>query len=125
GYRIYRSELGGGGTYRLVGQVAGSNTSFVDEGGALGIVLDESSVKRRARFDASLVIDPATIVKSKGSRIEVSFGGQLIAEGDADQPIIFTSTRDDRYGASGTFDTNNDEGVPDAAPVARGDWSGI
>jgi VCBS repeat-containing protein len=68
-----------------------------------------------------LVIDPGIVVKSDGARIEAGIGTTLIAEGRDGIPVIFTSRRDDRYGASGTFDTNND-GV--SAPNA-GDWGGI
>lgn len=35
-------------------------------------------------------------------------GAELIAEGTADRPIIFTSRFDDRYGGGGSFDTNSD-----------------
>ena len=45
-------------------------------------------------------------------------GAQLIAEGTADRPIVFTSRFDDRYGAGGTFDTSSDAARP--AILARG-----
>ncbi|MCP4169238.1 MAG: hypothetical protein GY758_00515, partial [Fuerstiella sp.] len=59
-------------------------------------------------IDASLAIDAGVIVKLEGSRIQTGFGAQLIAEGQAGREIIFTSRLDDKYGAGGTFDTNDD-----------------
>jgi hypothetical protein len=75
--------------------------------------------------DARLRIDPGMIVKLSGSRIEARIGGQFIAEGTPGQPIIFTSLKDDKYGGSGTFDTNGDAGLPNTAAPAPGDWGGI
>ncbi len=82
-----------------------------------------------ARTDARLHVDPGVVVKLTGSRIEVEFGGQLIAEGRPgpreDAPgyrTVFTSVYDRRYGAGGVFDTL-------ALTVPRapqpGDWGGI
>jgi hypothetical protein len=75
-----------------------------------------------ARLDARLQIDPRVIVKLEGSRIETTFGAQFLAEGTADEPIIFTSLRDDRYGIGGSFDTNRNlnGGTP-----AQGNWGGF
>lgn len=75
-----------------------------------------------ARTDGRLAIDPGIVVKMKDARITVQVGAQLIAEGlDSDQ-IIFTSLVDDRFGASGTFDTSTDDPTAEPAP---GDWGGI
>ena len=74
-----------------------------------------------ARPNARLLIDPGVIIKSSGSRIEADMGGELIAEGTLAQPIIFTSLFDSRYGAGGSFNTNNSSGTT-AKP---GDWGGI
>ncbi len=52
--------------------------------------------------------------------IDVAFGATLIAEGTQAKPIIFTSLRDTRFGAGGTFATS----LGDDAPK-RGDWSGV
>ncbi|MFM8263586.1 MAG: cadherin-like domain-containing protein, partial [Pirellula sp.] len=76
----------------------------------------------RSRQDSSLVIDPGIVAKLLGTRIEVSHGATLIAEGTQSKPVIFTSRLDDRYGAGGTFDTNNDGSATTGAP---GNWSGI
>ncbi len=54
-------------------------------------------------------------------RIETQVGGQLIAEGTAAKPIVFTSRADDRYGAGGTTDTTHDG----ATTGSQGDWGGI
>ena len=38
---------------------------------------------------------------------------------------MFSSIRDDRFGAGGTFDTNNDDDAPTIQPASKGDWAGI
>ena len=108
------------GPYVLVGQLNGNTASFTDSGTNLGVVLDESDAQFSARLDARLAIDPGTIVKSQGSRIEVRMGGQLIAEGVDGRPIVFTAVADVRYGAGGTFRTSNH-----SHSVSQGDWGGI
>lgn len=71
---------------------------------------------------ARLMIDPGTVVKLSGARIETGIGtSNLIAEGTAANPIRFTSQQDDRFGAGGTFDLKNNGFT---TPVA-GSWSGI
>ncbi|HUE72938.1 MAG TPA: GEVED domain-containing protein [Pirellulaceae bacterium] len=74
------------------------------------------------KFDARLRIDPGIVVKLDGSRIEAGFSAQIIAEGTQTLPIVFTSIRDDRFGAANPFDTNNDGAA--TTPVA-GDWGGL
>jgi len=76
----------------------------------------------RARTDARLAIDPGVFVKINSSRIEAEVGAQLIAEGRAGYPVVFTSVFDDRYGAGGTFDTTNNQQSRTAAP---GDWGSL
>lgn len=119
--RVYRSQSNGAGPYNLVAELNRSSSVFVDRGGTLGNVLVDNLELNRPRLDASLVIDPGIVVKSDGARIEAGIGTTLIAEGRDGIPVIFTSRRDDRYGASGTFDTNNDG----ATNPNAGDWGGI
>jgi VCBS repeat-containing protein len=123
GRRLYRNSLAGG-TWDLVVELDKSSTSFTDTGSAraTGISLTTATTIQRARPDASLIVDPGVVIKSQGARIEIGIGAQLIAEGTSSKPVVFTSRKDDRYGAGVTFDTNND-GV--ASTPAAGDWSGI
>lgn len=74
------------------------------------------------KFDARLRIDPGIVVKLDGSRIEAEFSSQIIAEGTQSLPVVFTSLRDDRFGAANPFDTNNDAAASTPIP---GDWGGI
>lgn len=124
GRYLYRSADGGVGPFTLVAELDSDSTSFVDAGQDLGSVHPNPTVTsiHRARPDARLAIDPGILIKSTSSRIEVGVSGQLIAEGTEGKPIIFTSRFDDRYGAAGVFDTNNDGAL---APAQPGDWSGI
>ena len=127
GRRLYRSSLGGAGTYTLVAELKGPTsataTTFTDTGADLGSTLSLYSLGTlRPRLDASLVIDPGAVLKFEGARIEVGPGANLIAEGTDGAPIIFTSKLDDRYGAGGSFDTNNDRAG--STPQPR-DWGGI
>jgi len=129
--RIFRSDDTGGGNYTLIANLNASSTTFTDNGTTLTGILDLSLTGRnRARLDASLVIDPALILKLEGARIEVGMGAQLIAEAVAGRELIITSRLDDRYGAGGTFDTNNDDslGVNEVSPSRTngvGLWGGI
>ncbi|EGF28938.1 tandem-95 repeat protein [Rhodopirellula baltica] len=75
-----------------------------------------------ARPSGRLVIDPGLIIKLDGARIEAERGqSNLIAEGTENEPIIFTSVLDDRFGGSGTFDLNRNPG----STGSPGDWAGI
>ena len=136
--RLYRSKAGLD-RYVLVGRLDAASVGFLDDApvpldpGDPGYdsgtdpVIDLSSFTGvRGRLDASLVLDPSLIVKLRGSRIELGQGTQLLAEGQLQSPVVFTSSLDDRFGAGGTFDTNNDNNLstPPASPV-RGDWAGI
>ncbi|MEM8910223.1 MAG: Ig-like domain-containing protein [Planctomycetota bacterium] len=142
--RIYRAISDEAGNplsdFYLVADLDASSESFLDNGSdflsladiaataadQLPTALDLTREGRRGRLDGSLVIDPGVNVKLQGARIELGVGTQLLAEGSEERPVVITSTLDDRYGAGGTFDTNNDvntaEGNRDAN---RGDWSGI
>lgn len=122
--RIYRRDAAG--AYRVVGQLDSSTNEFIDDGTRTGGFLDLTRTGVRGRLDGSLVIDPGSVVKLTGARIELGQGTQLLAEGTESKPIIFTSVLDDRFGAGGTFDTNNDRtATSQGATPARGNWSGI
>ncbi len=128
GRRIYRSD-DGGTTFTLVANIDGSATSYLDDGTTAGGLLTTPAVVDLARRDARLAIDPGTIVKLENARVETTFGAQFLAEGTEGQNIIFTTRLDDRYGAGGTFDTNNDDrlGDDEADPtlIDGGDWGGL
>ncbi|MEX0669581.1 MAG: fibronectin type III domain-containing protein [Pirellulales bacterium] len=94
--------------------------NFVITGGVGGYLFDGTNTVARAT--GRLTIDPGVVVKLQGSRIELERGrGRLYAEGLPNQPVIFTSLSDNRFGAGGTFDTNGN--LPDVR--APGDWGGI
>jgi large repetitive protein len=120
--KIWR-RVNGAGSYQLAGQLNRDATSFVDNNITLNGAIQTLGLAsvNRSRQDASLVIDPGIVAKLQGARIEVGIGATLLAEGTEAKPIVFTSRRDDRYGAGGTFDTNNDG----ASQGAAGDWAGI
>jgi hypothetical protein len=81
-----------------------------------------SSFDLVAREDARLAVDPGVIVKLDGARIETEVGAQFIAEGRDGQETVFTSILNDEYGASGTFDTTDNQSLLSPAP---GDWGGV
>lgn len=123
--RIYRSV--NGGAYVRVAELLDSNaigqTTYIDNGSTLGGSLSPETLGvKRPRINASLVIDPGTVLKLEASRIEATFGAHITAEGTDGLPIVFTSKLDDTVGAGGTFDTNN-SGTSNA-PAPR-DWGGI
>lgn len=124
--RLYRATVdpvtGLPGTFRLVSQLNASDTSFVDRAATGTTVLSTASEVLRSRLDASLAIDPGTVLKIDGARIEARFGANLIAEGLPSLPVVFTSLEDQRYGAGGTFDTNE---RGDSGEINPGDWGGI
>ena len=124
--KLYRSVTGVNGPYELVTQLDISATTYRDVGLKAGGVLNVPNplvpTINRARLDARLAIDAGTIVKLESSRIEVTMGGQLLAEGRDGLETIFTSRFDDRYGAGGTFDTNDDGSL---SHPAKGNWGGL
>ena len=127
--RLYRSTSTDVGPYTLVAQLDKTQNSFVDRGQDLGgrLVVPAVPVTAvlRPRLDASLIVDPGSIVKLEGARIELGQGVQFIAEGTQDLPIVFTSKLDDRSGAGGTFDTNNDGTNAAPSVPSAGNWGGI
>ena len=135
GRRIYRRDAGVG-DYVLLADIDGVANSFTDDGtfdfrDSLSIPADDPRFSDGASFrrgfrDAGLVIDPGLVIKSGGARIELGMGTTLLAEGNVGDPIVFTSLADDRYGRGGTFDTNNNAGVPGSDTDGEiGDWGGI
>lgn len=68
----------------------------------------------------TLSIQSGVIIKSNVYQINETFiiKGTLIAEGQPNEPIVFTSTKDDTYGG----DTNTDGATTSPAPQ---DWSNI
>jgi Bacterial cadherin-like domain/Bacterial Ig domain/Bacterial pre-peptidase C-terminal domain/Dockerin type I domain/GEVED domain len=124
--RVYRSSSTGGGTYQLVAQISDATiTTFLDNGTNLQGTLSVGTIGNvRPRLDASLAIDPGTIIKLEGARIELGHSTQLLAEGVDGNRVVFTSKQDDRFGIGGTFDTNNNGLNADKDAKPR-DWSGI
>jgi large repetitive protein len=121
--RVYR-RTNNAGPFELVGTMNRGDSSFVDNGTIIAGAIQTLGLTslNRARRDASLVIDPGVIIKSLGGRIEVGVSATMLAEGTESKPIIFTSRFDDRYGAAGNFDTNNDR---NASSGQAGQWAGI
>ncbi|MCC6510379.1 MAG: pre-peptidase C-terminal domain-containing protein, partial [Pirellulaceae bacterium] len=123
--RIYRSV--DGGAFVRVADLPDSTSQgvgqFLDTGATAGGELSvEAFAVKRPRATASLVIDPGTVIKLEAARIEATFGANIIAEGTDGLPITFTSKLDDRVGAGGTFDTNNNLNANRPSPR---DWGGI
>ncbi|SMP52868.1 pre-peptidase C-terminal domain-containing protein [Neorhodopirellula lusitana] len=140
GRRLYRAEVLGTdpisgeliyGDFLRVGQLNTSNTSFTDTSAAGTLLLNpaltgDSGLALIGRLDPGLTIDPGTIVKLDGARIDVTFGARLYAEGTSDEPIVLTSLNDSRYGTGGTFNTNGTlQGSTNSDNFEAGDWSGI
>ncbi len=122
GRKLYRSVPGSPGTYTLVTTLDATVTTYRDTGKTAGGAPNLSAAIDRPRLDARLSIDPGTIIKLESSRIETTMGGQFIAEGQDGREIVFTSRLDDRFGAGGTFDTNDDGNTNSPA---RGNWGGL
>ncbi|TVP99059.1 MAG: hypothetical protein EA381_10860 [Planctomycetaceae bacterium] len=123
--RLYRATLdadGQPGTFRLVATLNATNVTYVDRAATGTVALPPQVLRINARPDARLAIDPGTVVKLGGARIDVTFGADLIAEGTADAPVVFTSLQDRRYGAGGTFETNS---VSQTTEILPGDWGGL
>ncbi|MCL2303779.1 MAG: GEVED domain-containing protein [Planctomycetaceae bacterium] len=79
----------------------------------------------KSRLSGSLIVSPGIVIKSNNSRIELEYGTQLLAEGTVNQPIIFTSLYDNRYGAGGTFNTSSKAAGVSRTSGLPGDWAGI
>ncbi len=125
GRRIYRSFNNGSfvKVADLLDSSSSSVTTFIDTGTTLGGTLSPESLGiKRPRVNASLVIDPGAVLKLEASRIEATFGANILAEGTDGLPIVFTSKLDDTVGAGGSFDTNNNGSANRPSPR---DWGGI
>ncbi|MGE3778472.1 MAG: hypothetical protein AB7F89_14900, partial [Pirellulaceae bacterium] len=125
--RLYRSTDGGIAPYYLAAELDATSTQYRDDGLTQGDILDVSSFGViRARPSARLALDPGTVLKMEGSRIETGFKAQFIAEGVVGQEVIITSRLDDSYGVGGTFDTNNDNSQSNGEATPRpGNWGGL
>jgi hypothetical protein len=85
-YRLFQAEVvlfrvaciarmtQGAGNYTLAAILNANATSYIDSGATIGGNLPATTTNLRGRFDASLVVDPGTVVKLQGSRIEVGIG---------------------------------------------------
>lgn len=125
GRRLYRANVnssGNSGPFLQVARLNTSDTTFTDTAanGTIPIVPDNVRI---GRIDPSLVIDPGTVIKMQESRIDVTLGAHLYAEGTESQPIVLTSLSDNRFGAGGSFDTSSID--REDATVSPGDWGGI
>ena len=100
----------------LTGATVSVNATWPKIGSAAYVLDNDISVP-----GVTLTIAPGVVVKGEyglypDSRLEIS--GRLLAQGTADQPIVFTSLRDDTAGG----DSNNDG---TASAPAAGDWGGL
>jgi VCBS repeat-containing protein len=74
-----------------------------------------------ARLSGRLQVDPGVVIKLDDVRIEAERGAaNFIAEGSSNSPAIFTSVKDDRFGGSGTFNSDGGSSNP-----TQGDWGGL
>ncbi|MGL6227137.1 MAG: GEVED domain-containing protein [Thermoguttaceae bacterium] len=99
------------------GQLQNGEVNITNPGGVAGMI--------KSRTNGSLVVDPGIVTKSNNARIELEMGTQLLAEGTVDQPIIFTSLYDTRFGAGGTFKTSSKSGGTAVGVLQPGNWAGI
>ena len=83
--------------------------SLVIAGTPAGPLVQNGGTRRDARPDGRLAIDPGIVVKLDHSRIETEIGAELIAEGQANNRVVFTSLLDSRYGGRGTFATTQSD----------------
>jgi len=101
----------------LTGATVSTNATWPKIGSAAYVLDNDVGVPT----GITLTIAPGVVVKGEygqypDSRLEIS--GRLLAQGTANEPILFTSLRDDTVGG----DSNNDGG---ASSPATGDWGGL
>jgi len=123
--RLYRATIaadGAIGTFVKVADLNATDISYTDRVASGSIVRPAQVDRLVARPDASLKVDPGTIIKMNGARIDLTFGADLIAEGTMENPVVITSLKDKRFGAGSTFDTNSDE---PGVVLEKGDWAGL
>ncbi len=133
GRRIYRATPGQ--PFRLIGEIDKTATTFTDNGAVPAqsktILRSDSKFADGASFrrggrDAVLIVDPGMVVKMASSRIELEMGTTMIAEGTLGSEVVFTSVSDDRFGAGGSFDTNDNADIASGDQDGeRGDWGGL
>ena len=124
--RLYRAPASATPQFNLIVELDASSATYLDNGSQTDGILDLTRQGIRGRLDGSLVADPGLVFKLSGARIELGQGTQLLAEGLGSNPVVFTSILDDRFGAGGTFDTNNDDDSLGGSAAARlSDWAGI
>ncbi len=110
-------------TIIVAATASSAGAAYVSLSGPTVVVRGLSEVD--PRLGGRLKIDPGAIIKASAARIETEVGGEFLAEGTIDRPIIFTSQLDQAYGAGGTFDTANQESTANPRVAAAGDWSGL
>ena len=125
GRRLYRATVnssGNTGPFLEVARLNTNDTTFIDTAavGTTPIVLGNVQI---GRLDPSLTIDPGTVLKMRGSRIDVLLDGHLYAEGSESLPVVLTSLSDNRFGAGGSFDTSSTD--QQDARLTPGDWGGV
>ena len=102
---------------RDIVHVIADNLQIASNPGGL-LELSDPTITRPSH--GRLMIDPGTTVKMDGGVIEVGMGATFLAEGTPDNPVVITSVHDNRFGAGGTFDTDNRN-----LAARPGDWGGV